>query len=299
MGDDSAVQFPTKKNPKTMSADSELAEITLSFLEIAFHSILFSRGVYPKSSFSRVSAFGTSAWQNRHPAVCAQIHSLLSSLHTPLKKHEIEGIALVIEYTEQLKSSANKNNVTTSSSSSSSSSRMETDDENASPLKTETYLFEVSLDEAGGRSAGNGLFASYSDLDTMFASALSQILTHDSTMNKVPQDGTDWTIVVKSHEVLAGPHKIAVSSHNGPEITSKGLIGGLIGAQGGGGGDHNRWIRIDKGDPFSSSFVDNFKTHEDDNGRLKTTTPSVSSRPIKNIRAGPLLLLVSHEEVDR
>ena len=281
-----------------MSADSELAEITLSFLEIAFHSILFARGVYPKSSFSRVSAFGTSAWQNRHPAVCAQIHSLLSSLHTPMKKHEIEGIALVIEHTEQLKSSATKNNVTTSSSSS-SSSRIEMDDEKASLLKTETYLFEVSLDEAGGRSAGNGLFASYSDLDTMFASALSQILTHDSTMNKVPQDGTDWTIVVKSHEVLAGPHKPAVSSHNGPEITSKGLIGGLIGAQGGGGGDHNRWIRIDKGDPFSSSFVDSFKTHEDDSGRLKTTSPSISSRPIKNIRAGPLQLLVSLEEVNR
>lgn len=273
-----------------MSADSELAEITLSFLEIAFHSILFARGVYPKTSFSRVSAFGTSTWQNRHPVVCAQIHSLLSSLHTHVKKHEIEGIALVIEYSEQYEKKSKKAPLT------SSSSKMDIDEVNdikASTKKTETYLFEISLDEAGGRSASNGLFASYSDLDTMFASALSQILTHDSTMSKVPQDGTDWTIVVKSHEVLAGPHKTTISSDR-HEITSKGLVGAIIGPST--DDDQSRWIRIDKGDTFSSCFVDKFKTNEEDKESFKDK-PTVSSRPIKNIRAGPLLLLVSLEEL--
>jgi uncharacterized membrane protein YgcG len=279
-----------------MPAESELAEVTLSFLEIAFHSILFARGIYPKTSFSRVSAFGTSTWQSRHPGVCFQLHSLLSSLHSPLKRHEIEAISLVIEYDELNILNHSIQDIQTL---------------NTSNRKSESYTFEVSFDEDGGRSTSSGSFASYSDLDTMFASALSQILSHDLILKKVPQEGTEWTVVVKSHEVLAGPHKTYGTSSGGG---GGGRVdgGGAVDGGGGGGGSSgpdtvkgligtpsgaaDHWIRLDKGDAFSnvfSSSLDNSKarkdTKRDEKGHM------IASRPIKTIKAGSLLLLLSHE----
>ena len=60
--------------------------MTLEFLEIAVHEILYVWKVYPLVSFKKVYKYGICLHQNKHPGVCKYIEKVLLSANLHLEK---------------------------------------------------------------------------------------------------------------------------------------------------------------------------------------------------------------------
>ena len=56
-----------------------------STVEIALHTILCLRGVYPPESFTRVKAYGVPVYQSRVPDVRAYIAGAMAAIEQELK----------------------------------------------------------------------------------------------------------------------------------------------------------------------------------------------------------------------
>jgi hypothetical protein len=75
---------------------TELANIMLAFLEVAVHTVLHARSLYPVAAFERRHAFGGSTYMCRHPGVVEGITQLLKALHAPLVAGSVRAVVLVL-----------------------------------------------------------------------------------------------------------------------------------------------------------------------------------------------------------
>ncbi|KAG9230825.1 HORMA domain-containing protein [Amylocarpus encephaloides] len=66
------------------------------FLTIAIHTILYTRELYPQSTFITARAYNLSVHQNRHPLVCRWINSSIDALDPLLEKNTVKRVVLVI-----------------------------------------------------------------------------------------------------------------------------------------------------------------------------------------------------------
>jgi hypothetical protein len=195
------------------SSRAELVDIALSFLEIAIHGILFYRGVYPPALFQRHRAYGMAVWKSRHPQLNDAIYRVLHSLHDPLMKGAVEAVCVAIL------------------------------DEHGSAV--EQYSLDMSF-------SAPDVVATYSDLETMLAAAVTKLALLDLKLPRLGQD-CSFTVLARSHEVLAGPHNPppdAASAGHAQHGSSKrravpGVDGGPSQVLRPGG----PWIRVDPGDP--------------------------------------------------
>jgi hypothetical protein len=151
-------------------AMSQLPEQTLFFLEVALHSILFARRVYPAPLFERRSAFGMPVWMCRAPELAAAVGSLLSSLQGLLERNAVE--AFVVALLAEPGGSA-----------------------------LEQYSFSLNL-----RTPGLPVPASFSDADSMFSAAVRQLqaLEAERSLPPLPASAT-WTVLLDTHDLLRGP----------------------------------------------------------------------------------------------
>ena len=216
-------------------AARELADITLSFLEVVIHNILFYRNVYPPGLFERRRSYGMAVWMSRHPGLNDSIHRILHSLLNPLLKGALEAVAVVImgEKGEAL----------------------------------EQYTLDVSL-------TAPDTPATYSDLETMLAAAVTKLALIGG---KIDDARATFTVLVKMHEVCAGPHDGSSATHarataaeGGPSLLLQ--PGGL-------------WIRVDPGDPEAALGQSTGGTAAQESSADRTPV-----RVIKVVRAGPLYL---------
>ena len=74
----------------------ELSDILLSFIEVAVHSLLFVRQVYPPSVFEKRKEFGVGVWMSRHPTLNASISGALAAAKPAMLRSAVESIVLVI-----------------------------------------------------------------------------------------------------------------------------------------------------------------------------------------------------------
>ena len=147
------------------SVPSDLVDVTLAFLEVALHTVLYARGVYPAAAFDRRQEFGVPVFACRHPEVCASLHALL---YEPLQRRAVEAVSLFL-------------------------------DGGAAAAACEQYTFEIELATPGGAIRSEATSAD--DLDASFASALTQLLMHDITRPKVPRN-VEWTVLVRARSLL-------------------------------------------------------------------------------------------------
>jgi hypothetical protein len=258
-----------------MSQRSELVDIVLSFLEILFHGVLYYRGVYPPALFERHRAYGMAVWRSRHPQLNTAIHEVLFALKPPLLKGVVEAVSLVIL------------------------------DERGRALEQYTTDLNFSAPDVA---------ATYSDLDTMLAAAVTKLAMLDVNLPRLGRE-CSFTVLTRAHEVLVGPHTPSAAEAD----TSSRRRAAIDGASGGPslllrpGGP---WIRVDAGDPEGA--LDSTAAHgghrimmgqtsgvhasaplvralavPDSSGSSDSAEAPAAVEVIKTIHAGPLFLRLS------
>lgn len=237
---------------------------------------------------------------SRHPELNDGITRLLASLRPMMQRGALEGVAVVLmdeQHAAQPPASG-------------AAAATATGD----PLRqgVEQYTFWIDL------QSQQEMPATYSDLETMFASALTQLLSHESTRPRVSSKCT-WTVLIQSHETLAGPHDAqarrdllpsgAGSSHQyggaGAGSSSGGLGLGAAAAVDGILGGESGWVRVGPGDRSAAataaaaavafprvSVSPGIDIHNNDNSGGN----GIRSYPMKSIRAGSLSIQVSHDK---
>ena len=63
-----------------------LASTFVDFLNVAIHTILYERSIYPPESFLSARKYNYAVRQNRHPRVCAWIQAATLAVETELLK---------------------------------------------------------------------------------------------------------------------------------------------------------------------------------------------------------------------
>ena len=69
-------------------------ENLITFLEVALHSILYERGIYPRSIFQKLKAYDIGIYWCRHPGVNEYISSTLNGLRDLYSKGFLKGIVM-------------------------------------------------------------------------------------------------------------------------------------------------------------------------------------------------------------
>lgn len=231
--------------PAPGPAARELVDITLSFLEVVIHNVLFYRQVYPPGLFERRRSYGMAVWMSRHPGLNNSIHRVLHSLRAPLLKGVVEAVCLVIL--------------------------------NAAGRAVERYTLDVCL-------TAPDTPATYSDLETMLAAAVTKLALLESAGGPPLGEDATFTVLVKMHEVCVGPHDgsgaiapSAAAAAGGPSLLL--TPGGL-------------WSRVDPGDPEAVGVAVAPPAAAGGAGRALpgAQTAAGGVRVIKTVHAGPLFL---------
>ncbi|KAM3069377.1 hypothetical protein ACMFMG_005480 [Clarireedia jacksonii] len=79
-----------------LSTPHSLHTHLLNFLTLSIHTILYTRALYPRSTFLLTRAYNFPIPQSRHPSVCAYIASCISAITPHLQKGAISSIAVVV-----------------------------------------------------------------------------------------------------------------------------------------------------------------------------------------------------------
>jgi len=66
------------------------------FLVVAFHTILYERGLYPQETFLLTRAYNFPVRQNRHPLVCKWITDAVTAIQAQLLNGAVRRVAFVI-----------------------------------------------------------------------------------------------------------------------------------------------------------------------------------------------------------
>lgn len=67
----------------------------LEFLQVAFHTILFARQIYPREVFEKRRQYGLPVWMSRHPDLNKYINDFIHSLRPLLEQDKVESVSLV------------------------------------------------------------------------------------------------------------------------------------------------------------------------------------------------------------
>ena len=207
----------------------------LGFLEVAVHNLLFVRHVYPREIFERRREYGMAVWMSRHPALNLSISDALEALRPHLLRGVIEVIVLALLGPDG--------------------------------AVIEQYSFDVDL------NADGGVGATYSDVETQLASALTRIALLEGVAQAVPA-GTTFTLLAATHEELLGD----VSSGPG----GRGVLGLSTG-----------WARVDRGDPEAAFFA---AEQEVPNATRDGQRSRVAISPaFKTVQAGPMKISIRRQ----
>jgi mitotic spindle assembly checkpoint protein MAD2B len=88
--------MPPPQKPLLLTTQSALLQTLSDFLTVAFHQILFSRSLYPTSTFLLTRAYNFPVRQNRHPKVCRWVLDSVSSIHVQMLKGNVQRIVFVV-----------------------------------------------------------------------------------------------------------------------------------------------------------------------------------------------------------
>lgn len=78
------------------SVASSLSAELSSFFEVAFHTLLHDRGLYPSGLFASRRSYGVGVFSSCHPLLNTFVHTLVESIQTWLLPGEMQRIVLVV-----------------------------------------------------------------------------------------------------------------------------------------------------------------------------------------------------------
>lgn len=86
-----------RRNKMLLPEDSKTkADIAIEFLEVAAHSILYYRSVYPKAIFCLKKKYNTPVYVSRHPEVNAYINESLKTAKLLFEENGLKRVTLII-----------------------------------------------------------------------------------------------------------------------------------------------------------------------------------------------------------
>ena len=166
--------------PSPASA-AEAVDTALQLIEVCVHCALRARGVYPAAAFEPRRAWGVTAWQARHPAVCAAVASALAAARPLLLRGTCEAVVLLLA-------------------------------DAASAAPREQFVFALpAAAAAAGAAAPAPAAATYADLEGACAAAVQRLLlaaAGGGGVGAMPPPGsggdTRWALLLRTHEVAEG-----------------------------------------------------------------------------------------------
>jgi hypothetical protein len=293
--------------------------------------------VYPEAVFERRKQYGVAVWMSRHPKLNDCIHEALYHMKAPIMKGVVEAVVMLLldaatgqpreQYVfgtsitgmvlpvEALPGATTLHGPISASSSSSAAAGGASGRSNAAAAAREVRVLEVP--------------ATYSDLETMFASALLRIgmlevqlpplpppavTDSDSRGRSTHSDvaGTTFTLLLRTHESLSGPNDRADYAGADEEGSASGWSAGLLGSVSRPTGgpltaasapSAGYWMRVDPSDaeaaltaaPKTAAALPDSASSSPSAGAAASALPAVVSRPLKSVRAGALALDISVE----
>lgn len=87
---------PPPPHTPILNTQKSLLTTLCDFLTVAFHTLLFTRSLYPPNTFITTRAYNHAVHQNRHPAVCAWINNTVSHIQKVLESNSVKRIVFVI-----------------------------------------------------------------------------------------------------------------------------------------------------------------------------------------------------------
>ena len=77
---------PSTLNPPVLDNYRAVVAEFCEFLTVAVHTILYERGIYPRTSFLSARKYNYPVRQNRHPKVCKWIQDAVAAVQAELLK---------------------------------------------------------------------------------------------------------------------------------------------------------------------------------------------------------------------
>ncbi|MCJ1323149.1 hypothetical protein MMC15_008502 [Xylographa vitiligo] len=87
---------PSTLNPPVLDNYRAVVAEFCEFLTVAVHTILYERGIYPRTSFLSARKYNYPVRQNRHPKVCKWIQDAVAAVQAELLKGTISRTSLII-----------------------------------------------------------------------------------------------------------------------------------------------------------------------------------------------------------
>ncbi|CAK5280603.1 unnamed protein product [Mycena citricolor] len=91
----------TPMTTKTLTFNQTILSIT-EFIEVAIHTILYVRQIYPADLFVRRKKYDTPVYQSRHPALNEYISGAVKSIRDQLLAGNVEKVVVVIKDKEEV-----------------------------------------------------------------------------------------------------------------------------------------------------------------------------------------------------
>lgn len=95
-----AVQQATKAGASTSITLKGSAEMVREFFSYGVNSILYQRGIYPESDFTRVSKYGLTMLVNTNDKITSFLQEILQRMGTWLERGELDKVVVVISGVE-------------------------------------------------------------------------------------------------------------------------------------------------------------------------------------------------------
>ncbi|KAK6175285.1 hypothetical protein SNE40_013779 [Patella caerulea] len=143
------------------------ADILSEFVEVAIHSILYNRGLYPQGVFQRRKKYSVPVQMCLHPDVTSYICNIVESIKVLLEEGEIEKIVVVI-LTRHHK-----------------------------PI--ERFVFEIATSSVGSNTSDQYLL----EMEGSLRSFLLKLTVCDAMLQSLPEDCT-WSVHIHTRESAAG-----------------------------------------------------------------------------------------------
>ncbi|KAL7420084.1 hypothetical protein Q5752_005049 [Cryptotrichosporon argae] len=80
----------------------ETVEALSSFLEVALHTILYLRQIYPPTTFARRRSHGVPVYQSRHPDVRAYVADVVHAIAREMGRGAVRRVTVVVKDTQGL-----------------------------------------------------------------------------------------------------------------------------------------------------------------------------------------------------
>ncbi|SJX61834.1 related to mitotic spindle assembly checkpoint protein mad2b [Sporisorium reilianum f. sp. reilianum] len=265
---------------------NQLVSGIIDFLEVAFHTILCMRSVYPYDVFARRKKYSHPCYQSRHPGLNEYISRVLAALRSEIEKSTVSKVILVIRPNVVVDPNGQGFGSGSSAelSSSNGSAAASPADAYERFVFSLDYILPSSLIDPRDRDLAISSNVTSSELELIFRGFMQKLMVVDGILYDMP--------------TATGANSGKDDEASAPELTFAVVLEMAEDETSPSGKDKNEastgdWIPAD-GENLGRAH----RTHpaSPSNGHTATTAPAPKIRPIKTLDSGVINLMLYVEE---